>query len=151
MFNLRRALRSLAKTPGFAATAVATIALCLGANLAIYAVVDAILVRPLPFPEAERLVILYNAYPGAGAARSSSSIPDYFERRHALPALASVSNFQGASFIVGDGTTPDRVEAARVSPEFFATLGVPLAKDRAFTDDELTYQTDQVAILTDEF
>jgi predicted permease len=151
MFNLRRALRSLAKTPGFAATAVATIALCLGANLAIYAVVDAILVRPLPFPEAERLVILYNAYPGAGAARSSSSIPDYFERRHALPALASVSNFQGASFIVGDGTTPDRVEAARVSPEFFATLGVPLAKGRAFTDDELTYQTDQVAILTDEF
>ena len=71
MFNLRRALRSLAKTPGFAATAVATIALCLGANLAIYAVVDAILVRPLPFPEAERLVILYNAYPGAEIGRAS--------------------------------------------------------------------------------
>lgn len=152
MFTLRRAIRSLAKTPGFAATAVITIALCLGANLAIFAVVDAILVRPLPFPEPERLVILFNAYPGAGAERSSSSIPDYFERRHgALPALASVSNFQGASFIVGDGATPDRVEAARVSPEFFATLGVPLAKGRAFTDDELTYQTDQVAILTDEF
>lgn len=152
MVTLRRAIRSLAKTPGFAATAVITIALCLGANLAIFAVVDAILVRPLPFPEPERLVILFNAYPGAGAERSSSSIPDYFERRHgALPALASVSNFQGASFIVGDGATPDRVEAARVSPEFFATLGVPLAKGRAFTDDELTYQTDQVAILTDEF
>jgi len=151
MIAFRRALRSLAKTPGFTFTAIATIALCLGANLAIFAVVDAILVRPLPFPEAERLVALFNAYPGAGAERSSSSIPNYFERRGALPALASVSNFQGASFIVGDGTSPNRVEAARVSPEFFVTLGVPLAKGRPFTDAELTYQTDQVAILTDEF
>jgi predicted permease len=145
------ALRALLKTPGFTFTAVATLALCLGANLAIYAVVDAILVRSLPFPAPERLVTLFNAYPGAGAERSAASIPNYFERRGALPALATVSIHQGASFIVGDGSTPDRVEAARVSPEFFATLGVPLAKGRPFTDAELTYQTDQVAILTDEF
>ncbi len=149
--NLRHAARSLAKTPGFTATAVATLALCLGANLAIFAVVDAILVRPLPFPAPDRLAILFNAYPGAGAERSAASIPNYFERRGALPALASVSIYQDASFIVGDGTSPDRVEAARVSPEFFATLGVPLAKGRAFADAELTYQTDQVAIVTDEF
>ncbi len=151
MTALRHALRSLAKTPGFTATAVATIALCLGANLALFAVVDAVLLRALPFPAPERLAILFNAYPGAGVERSAASIANYFERRRALPALASVSVHQGASFIVGDGGSPDRVEAARVSPEFFATLGVPLALGRAFTDDELTYQTDQVAILTDEF
>ncbi len=151
MTALRHALRSLLKTPGFTATAIATITLCLGANLALFAVVDAVLLRALPFPEPERLAILFNAYPGAGVERSSASVPNYFERRGALPALASVSIYQGASFIVGDGSTPDRVEAARVSPEFFATLGVPLALGRAFTDDELTYQTDQVAILTDEF
>jgi predicted permease len=139
------------KTPGFTITAVATIALCLGANLAIFAVVDAVLVRSLPFPAPNRLVTLFNAYPGAGAERSSASIPNYFERRGALPALTSVSIYQDASFIVGDGSSPNRVEAARVSPEFFATLGVPLSKGRAFTDAELTYQTDQVAIITDEF
>ena len=149
--NFRYALRQLGHTPGFTTTAILTLALCLGANLTIFAVVDAILVRPLPFPEAERLVILYNSYPGAGAERSASSIPNYFERRGAMPALVSLSNYQGASFIVGDGAAPDRVEAGRVSPEFFATLGVPLAKGRPFTDAELTYQTDQVAILTDEY
>lgn len=151
MSALRHALRSLLKTPGFTATAVATVALCLGANLALFAVVDAVLLRALPFPEPDRLAILFNAYPGAGVERSAASIPNYFERRGALPALASLSIYQDASFIVGDGSTPNRVEAARVSPEFFATLGTPLAQGRAFTDDELTYQTDQVAILTDEF
>lgn len=151
MTALRRALRSLVKTPGFTATAIATIALCLGANLALFAVVDAVLLRALPFPEPDRLAILFNAYPGAGVERSAASIPNYFERRHAIPALASVSIYRDASFIVGDGGSPDRVEAASVSPEFFATLGVPLALGHTFTDAELTYQTDQVAVLTDEF
>ncbi len=151
MSALRHALRSLAKTPGFTATAIATIALCLGANLALFAVVDAVLLRALPFPEPDRLAIVFNAYPGAGVERSAASIPNYFERRGALPALASLSIYQDASFIVGDGRAPNRVVAARVSPEFFATLGTPLAQGHAFTDAELTYQTDQVAILTDEF
>ena len=151
MSTLRHALRSLAKTPGFTATAIATIALCLGTNLALFAVVDAVLLRALPFPEPDRLAILFNAYPGAGVERSGASIPNYFERRHAIPALASVSIYREASFIVGDGASPDRVEAASVSPEFFATLGVPLALGHTFTDAELTYQTDQVAVLTDEF
>ncbi len=151
MTAFRRAFRALAKTPGFTATAIATIALCLGANLALFAVVDAVLLRALPFPEPDRLVVLFNAYPGAGVERSAASVANYFERRTALPALASVSIYQDASPIVGDGASPDRVEAARVSPEFFATLGVPLALGHTFTDAELTYQTDQVAVLTDEF
>ncbi len=151
MTAFRRAFRALAKTPGFTATAIATIALCLGANLALFAVVDAVLLRALPFPEPDRLVVLFNAYPGAGVERSAASVANYFERRTALPALASVSIYQDASPIVGDGASPDRVEAARVSPEFFATLGVPLALGHTFTDADLTYQTDQVAVLTDEF
>jgi len=148
---LRYALRSLARTPGFTAIAVLTLALCFGANFTIYAVVDAVLVRDLPFPEPDRLVTLFNAYPQAGADRSSASIPNYFERRGALPALASLSIYQEGSTIIGDGGAPDRVQILRVSPEFFATLGVPLARGRAFTDTELTYSTDQVAIITDQF
>jgi predicted permease len=149
--SFRIACRSLAKTPGFTAAAILTLAICLGANLAIYSVVDAVLVRDLPFPKAGELVTLFNSYPKAGSNRSSASIPNYFERRHALPAFASLSLYQEATAIVGDTGSPRRAPILRVSPEFFATLGVPLAMGRTFTDDELTYENGQVAILTDRF
>jgi len=149
--NFSHTLRSLAKTPGFTAIAILTLALCLGANFTIYAVVDAVLVRGLPFPEPGRLAMVFNSYPKAGADRSGSSLPNYFERRGAIPAFASLSIYQDGSTIVGDGGSPDRVQIMRVSPEFFATLGVPLALGRTFTDAELTYQTDQVAVITDRF
>jgi len=61
--DLRYALRGLRKAPGFMVTALVTIAICLGANLAIFAVIDAILLRPLPFPESDRLVTIFNTYP----------------------------------------------------------------------------------------
>ena len=76
MHNVRHAFRQLAKTPGFTATALATLALCLGANLTIFAVVDAILVRSLPFSHPDRLVAVFNSYPGAGVERASASIPN---------------------------------------------------------------------------
>jgi predicted permease len=149
--NLRHALRQLAKTPGFTATAVATLALCLGANLTIFAVVDAILVRSLPFPQPDRLASVFNSYPGAGVDRAGASIPNYFDRRDSIKAFASVSIFQDGSLIVGGTGSPNRVPMARVSPEFFATLGVPLVRGHSFTDDQLKYGTDEVAVLTDGF
>ncbi len=149
--NLRHAARQLCRTPGFAVTAIATLAVCLGANFAIFAVVDAIVVRPLPFPQSDRLVSVFNGYPGAGVERSGASLPNYYDRREAIKAFSSVSIYRDDSVIVGAAGSPNRVETARVSPEFFATLGVPLAIGHAFTDKELTYQTDQVAILTDGF
>jgi predicted permease len=149
--KIRYALRQLAQTPGFTATAVATLALCLGANFAIFAVVDAILVRPLPFPQPDRLVAVFNGYPGAGVERVGVSLPNYFDRRDAIKAFASVSIYQDGSVVVGATGSPHRVPTARVSSEFFATLSVPLAMGRAFTDDQLKYGTDEVAVLTDGF
>ncbi|HEY3757459.1 MAG TPA: ABC transporter permease [Opitutaceae bacterium] len=149
--EVRGAWRFLARSPGFTVTAVATLAICLGANLTIFAVVDAVLVRALPFPEPGRLVTIFNAYPGAGVNRSSASMPNYFDRRHAIKAFTSLSIFQDSSAIVGEAGHPEIVQGARVSPEFFATLGVPLAMGRTFTDAELRYGPDQVAILTDEY
>jgi predicted permease len=150
-FGFRHLIRKLLKSPGFTGAALGTIALCLGANLAIYAVVDAIIVRALPFPEADRLVAVYNSYPKAGVDRASASFANYFDRRSALPAFSSVAVSNERDVTVGEGGAPARVSAARVSPEFFSTLGVPLAMGRTFTDAELTYQTDQVAVLTDGF
>ena len=66
MNDLRYAFRQLRKAPAFTLTALATIALCLGANLAIFAVINSILLRPLPFPESDRLVKIFNTYPKAG-------------------------------------------------------------------------------------
>jgi predicted permease len=149
--SLRHTFRSLAKSPGFAATALATLAICLGANLTIFAVVDAILVRSLPFPHPERLVAVFNSYPGAGVERASASIPNYYDRRSTIKAFASLSIYQDGSIIVGGAGSPTRVPMARVSPEFFSTLGMPLARGRVFTDDQLKYGTDEVAVLTDGF
>ena len=85
--ELRYAARLLRKTPGFTATALVTLALCLGANLTIFAVVDSILLRPLPFPDAGRLVTVFNTYPKAGVDRDGSSLTNYYERRGRIPAF----------------------------------------------------------------
>ena len=79
--DLRYALRLMRKTPGFTATALATLALCLGANLTIFAVVDSVLLRPLPFPAADRLVRVFNTYPKAGVPDDGCSMTNYYERR----------------------------------------------------------------------
>lgn len=152
MFSaLKFAFRRLAKTPGFTFTALSTLAICLGANLTIFAVVDAIVVRSLPFPEAEKLVLLSNSYPKAGVERSGASITNYFDRRTALKSVTGLSLYQQSSITVGAVGAPHRVSIERVSPDFFKTLGVTLAKGAMFTDQELLYSTDSVAVITDGF
>ncbi|MBL9173592.1 MAG: ABC transporter permease [Verrucomicrobiales bacterium] len=152
MSDLRFALRQLLKSPGFTAVAVLTLAICLGANLTILGVVDAILLRALPFAEPERLAIVFNRYPGAGIDRISSSLASYFDRRSgAIQAFASVSIYQESSVIVSEAGRSRRVPTMRVSPEFFATLGVPLALGQPFQEENLAYRADEVAVLTDEF
>ncbi len=128
-----------------------TLALCLGANLTILAVVDAILVRPLPFPEAGRLVTIFNTYPKAGVERDGSSITNYYERRGAISPFSSLSIYRYGTAIVGEPGSTVRDQITRVSPDFFTTLGVGPAMGRAFTDAEMTYETDPVVILTDEY
>ena len=83
MSDLKFAFRQLRKAPAFTVTALATIAICLGANLAIFAVINSILLRPLPFPQSDRLVTIFNTYPKAGVGNDGSSITNYYERRGA--------------------------------------------------------------------
>ena len=149
--DLRQTLRRLTRERGFTLTVLLTLALCIGANVAIFAVVDAILVRPLPYPGADQLVTTINSYPGAGADRSGASLPNYYDRRVAIKAFASTAIRQGGSAIVGEAGSPNRIQRDRVSPEFFATLGVPLAMGRTFNDDEMFYKGSSVAILTDAY
>ena len=151
MNDLRFAFRQLLKNPGFTLVALAILAICLGANLAILAVVDAVLIRPLPFPGANRLVTMFNTYPGAGIERAAATLANYYERRGNLSAFSDIAIFRPGTAIVGDTGATKQNDIMRVSPEFFQVLQVELAQGRGFTDDEMTYQTDGVAILTDSY
>ena len=150
---MRHNLRRLTKQKGFTLTVLLTLGLCIGANIAIFAIVDAVLLKPLPYPHADRLVTAYNSYPGAGVEKGSASIPNYFDRRNgAIDAFESVSITQpSGSAIIGEAGSLDRVNRGRVSPEFFDTIGVPLLMGRTFTDDELLWDNSGRAILTFEF
>src|SRR6266576_2559670 len=151
MNDLKFAFRQLLKNPGFTAVAVLTLAICIGANLAIFAVVDAILVRSLPLPHADRLVVIHNAYPASGVERGEAGITDYFERRGNIDALESLSMIRERSCIVGEAGAARRIQHAEITPEFFQTLGIPLTQGRPFTDEELDYRSDKIAIVTDQF
>jgi predicted permease len=149
--DLRHAVRLLRKTPGFTATALATLALCLGANLTLFAVVDAVLLRPLPFPAAGRLVSVYNTYPKAGVPNDGCSLPNYYERRGRIPALSGLAIYRDATAVVGETGATEQVPVSRVSPDFFATLGLGPVMGRVFTEAETAEGKNGAAILTDSF
>jgi len=148
--DLKFALRQLRNSPAFTVTALATVAICLGANLAIFAVINSILLRPLPFPQSDRLVTIYNTYPKAGVENDGASITNYYERRGNIPAFESLSMYMERAETVGDPGSMQQEEIVRISPEFFTTLGVSPAIGRNFTDEETDPETN-VIILTDEF
>jgi predicted permease len=149
--ELRYAARWLRKTPGFTLTALLTLAICLGANLTIFAVIDSVLLRPLPFPEAGRLVTIFNTYPKAGVDRDGSSITNYYERRGRIPAFASLAIYRYGTAIIGETGSTEREQITRVSPDFFSTLGTGPVLGRSFKDEETSYETDSVVVMTDSF
>jgi hypothetical protein len=101
--DLRHAVRRLAAAPGFTAAVVGTLALCMAANLTIFAVCYSILLRPLPFPDAGRLVTIYNTYPRANVMDDGASVANYYERRGHIRALDGVALSRRRHRRRGDG------------------------------------------------
>ena len=134
MSDFRHAFRQLAKTPGFTAVAVLTLALCIGANSAIFSVVDAILLRPYPWPGAERLVYAYNTYPLMGLPDAGVSIPDYLDRRAGVSGFEDSAMYTGASLNMSGDTQPEMIVGMRATPSLFTTLQSPAALGRVFTE-----------------
>ena len=124
MNDLKFAFRQLLKNPGFTIVAVLTLALCLGANLTIFAVIDSVLLRLLPFPESDQLVTMFNTYPKAGVERDGATLPNYYERRGNISAFSHISILRQGTAIVGDAGSTEQIDVTSVSPEFFTTLGV---------------------------
>src|SRR6202140_1890794 len=110
MFDFRYSARALIKNPAFTVTALATVAICLGANLAIFAVINSVLLQPLPFPKADQLVTIFNTYPKAGVENDGSSLTNYYERRGNIPAFSSLSVFRDFSQVVGETGAAEQTE-----------------------------------------
>ena len=149
--NLKIAIRGFIRTPGFTITALLTLALSLGANLTIFAVIDSVLLRSLPFPNADRLIAIYNTYPKASVDRDGTSVANYYERRGRIAALASVSLYQASAATVGDRGATERVDILRVTPDFFVTLGVGPVRGRAFVEQEMTLGANDAVVVSDGY
>jgi predicted permease len=149
MRNLRYAIRVLAKSPVFTVTAVATLALSIGANTAIYSVVDRVLLRPLPYPEPERLAQVMTHFDRRGNDEIGQTGGTWEGLRDRI-ATADIGSFAGIGIGVNLAVNdqPQYVQQQRVSAGFFATLGVPPAIGREFTRDEDRPDGPALAILS---
>ena len=147
--DVRQSFASLARERSFTLTVLLIFALCLGANVAIFSVVDSVLLKPLPFREPDRLVVAYNSYPKAGVEHAGASVPHYLERREGVTAFAETAAVRQHGIIVGEAGSPERIEIADVTPSFFPLLGASAALGRTFTEEEGTVGKNQVAILSD--
>jgi putative ABC transport system permease protein len=132
--DLRYGLRMLGRNPGFAAVAALTLALGIGANTAIFSVVNAVLLRPLPYAEPERLVTL--AYYQAKAGFEAAHDADFLEWREQAKAFEKVAAYAQRTVDLSGSGEPERLNAALVSADLFSTLGVGPALGRVFTPDE---------------
>ena len=131
--DLRHGLRMLAHERGFAAVAILTLALGIGANTAIFSVVNGVLLRPLPYPEPERLFAVHEQLPKVShlAASLPVSAHHFAEWRKHSTAFEQIAIVAPRSVNLSGGAEPERVYAARVSAALFPMLGVPMKLGRA--------------------
>src|SRR5262249_41137139 len=131
--DLRYGARTLLKKPGFTLVAVITLSLGIGANTAIFSVVDAVLLRPLPYPESERLVFLFSTGSG-GTSVFGSALPDYREWRDQNRTLEGLAGFYYGDFNLSPaGGEPARVQGVYITSNLFNVLKVYPALGRLFT------------------
>jgi putative ABC transport system permease protein len=152
MQNLRSAFRALRTAPGFAAVAILTLALCIGANSAIFSVVNAILLKPYPWPGSDRLVYVHNAYPKLGHVHANGiSIPDYLDHRAGVKAFAETALITGFSANLALDGQPERVYGLGATPSLFSLLQTSPALGRAFTESDAEFGAPKTVVLREDF
>ncbi len=150
LHDLRVAARSLLRTPGFAAVAVLTLALGIGANTAIYSVVDGVLLRPAPVAAIGRLVMVWETDRASGTTREPASVPDYLDfkqRSHRLQMLAGF--VPGEVNFTPEGGDPARLAALAVNYDLLPLLGIAPARGRQFTAEEDRPGAPRVVLISD--
>ena len=149
MNNLRLAFRQLIKNPAFSAVAIITLALGIGANTAIFSIVNAVLLRPLPYPDANRIMVLSES---SGPGQDFSvALPDYFDWRddnkvfeHLACTHKESRNLSGIP-----GREPERISCASVTRNFFDVIGLPAEIGRTFSEDEDKVGGPPVVVISD--
>ena len=134
--DVRYALRGLRLNPGFATTAVLSLALGIGASVAIYTVGDNLLLRPLPYPEAQQLVMLYETNPHQNLKHNVISPANYFDWKAQSSSFSAIAGFVDYHVILGDGKHTEEVDAQAVSGELLPALRVQPIRGRVFTMQE---------------
>src|SRR4051812_2591800 len=151
--DLRHALRMMVRAPGFTVAALVTLALAVGVNTAVFTVIYGVLLRPLPYLDADRIVILSEEHPGGNAIISVPRLSNLtFEawgrRAHTIEGLSAYST---QTFTIADGKDTQRIDGGSLSPAAFATLGVTPAIGRFFRPDEAAAGSNTVVVLSDRF
>ncbi len=148
--DLRYGARELARNKAFAVVAILTLALGIGANTAIFSVVNAAILHPLPYSEPSSLVILWGNVKRIRVERRGTSYPDFVDWRDQSRSFDAMAAFDGGSFALTGIDTPERISGEYVSQPYFSLLGIRAAVGRTFRPEEdQTPQRDAVVVLTD--
>jgi putative ABC transport system permease protein len=149
--DVRYAWRSLTKTPGFTAIAVACLALGIGINTTIFSVVDGVLIKPYPYADAGRIVVLNSTNQRSGVNRGGISFADFRDFGDQNTTLALLAAFTGRSLTISDGTSePERYSGATISWNLFELLGTPPVMGRNFGPDDDRPGAEPVVMLSHE-
>lgn len=147
--DARFALRTLIRERGFTLTAVLTLAVCIAANTATFAIVNAVLLRPLPVPGSQDIILMGNQYPRAGAADTTNSAGgDYYDRLRAVSALEDQAMYDVIRLTLDVHGTPEQIAGMSATPSLFKLLRVPPLLGRTFTAEEGEIGNETKAILS---
>ncbi|HEY2375660.1 MAG TPA: ABC transporter permease [Gemmatimonadaceae bacterium] len=151
MQDLRWAIRSVTRAPGFALVAILTLALGIGANTAIFSVVNGVLLEPLPFPHSNQLVFITSQFPTLGFDQFPVDAAEYLEFHERNRSFSDVGAYVTSAVNIGAaGQPPARVNSGIATASLFHTLGVSPRMGRAFTDEETRPNAAPVAVLSSE-
>jgi putative ABC transport system permease protein len=147
--EIRFALRSLVKTPAFALIAIATLALAIGANSAVFSLINALLVRPLRYTEPSQIALIWEQFKTQGLERIPCSPPEYLDLKKEFQSGTDIAAFNYQTFNVGGGDVPERISGAVVTPSLFPLLGVEPIKGRTFAQEEQGEGHDDVILISE--
>jgi putative ABC transport system permease protein len=146
--DIRYAIRTLLKRPGFLVVAISTLALGIGATTAMFTVVNSVLLRPLQFPEPERIVLLEGINPRQGITRSNMSVPDIVDWQQQSQSFEQIAGFYSGGVFIATGDETERVRSSGVSPEFFPLFRIQPSSGRVIQADDVQEGRDPVAVIS---
>jgi putative ABC transport system permease protein len=148
--DIKYGLRLIIKNPVFSLVVVIALALGIGANTAIFSVLNAVLLKPLPYKDSERLVMMWQRFTGIGVPKDQNwtSPPEFDDVRRYQSAFSDIAAMQGASFTILVGDRPERILGQFVSPGFFKMLGVEAFRGRTFLPEEEHQGKEAVAVVS---